>query len=92
MRFSLSDPFTSRADIVCSGRRVLSGKREDSTYDGDDLLLDQRREGNELEDEGEVELGRTSVLLVTGNDASIYGKHGSLERTEETRRAKEMVC
>lgn len=30
--------------------------REMETYQRDDLLLDERREGNELEEEGEVEL------------------------------------
>jgi hypothetical protein len=48
------------------------------TYDGDDLLLDQRREGDEFEKEGEVELlcadGLAKMFLVSrGEGVFAYG-------------------
>lgn len=61
---------------------------EGSTYDRDDLLLDQRREGDELEEEGQVELRQLAIASMPGRCNRVV----VVKRTEETRRASEIVC
>ena len=54
------------------------------TYDGDDLLLDQRREGDEFEKEGEVELlcadGLVKMFFVSrGKGVFVFAYRGDEE-------------
>lgn len=54
------------------------------TYHGDDLLLDERRKGDELEEEGEVELEQpVSCCLVAENWHG--GVIGDVRRRREAR-------
>lgn len=55
------------------------------TYKRDDLLLHQRRERDELEDQGEVQLDTVSFSELQVKDLRMI-------RTDDTKRAKEMVC
>lgn len=63
---------------------------QECAYHGDDLLLDGSRKGNQLEEQSKVELQarRVSHLI----EFEVVEGGGSEQRTEETRRAREMVC
>ena len=56
------------------------------TYDGDDLLLDQGREGHKLQQQSKVELQEDKLANISPWVRS------SRQRTEDRRRPKEMVC
>jgi hypothetical protein len=62
---------------------------EGPTYHRDDLLLNERRKRDELKEESKVELYNRLVFAQRG-----VGEQSSTnrKRTEETRRAREMVC
>jgi hypothetical protein len=57
------------------------------TYDGNDLLLDDGRKRDQFEEQSKVELQKKHQV------SELVSKIGSGDgHTEETRRAREMVC
>ena len=51
--------------IVVVRRGQASGRRGAKTYDGHDLGLDELRQGNELKEEGKVELQSNKTASVS---------------------------
>lgn len=83
----------SLVDIIYD---LLEGKgagMKGNTYDWDDLGLDQTWEGNQLEVESEVELPLLlAVCLFYTHGVLVSDDQKVVFLTEETRRAREMVC